>query len=84
MVDKGNFNGLFIYNNCIFLVLFVAFNSVISEYVFTVLLYVLIVTLAALNVSPIKTPKLSGGIWYYVIVSYTLLASLFYGWVLLK
>ena len=80
LVDKATFNGLAIDNNGIFLVLFFAFSSVISESVFTVLLYVLIVTLAALNVSPIKTPKLSGGIWYYVIVSYTLVASLFYGW----
>ncbi len=83
LVDKATFNGLAIDNNGIFLVLFFAFSNVISESVFTVLLYVLIVTLAALNVSPIKTPKLSGGIWYYVIVSYTLVASLFYGWRLL-
>jgi len=80
LVDKTTFNGLAIDNNGIFLVLFFAFNSVISESVFTVLLYVLILTLAALNVSPIKTPKLSGGVWYYVIVSYTLIATLFYGW----
>lgn len=82
LANKATFSGLAIDNNGIFLVLFFAFSSLISESVFTVLLYVLIVTLAALNVAPIKTPKLSGGIWYYVIVGYTLVASLFYGWVL--
>ncbi|MDH5613139.1 MAG: CDP-alcohol phosphatidyltransferase family protein [Gammaproteobacteria bacterium] len=80
LVDKTTFNGLAIDNNGIFLVLFFAFSSLISDSAFSVLLYILVVTLAALNVAPIKTPKLSGGIWYYVIVSYTLIATLFYAW----
>jgi CDP-diacylglycerol--serine O-phosphatidyltransferase len=38
--------------------------------------------LAALNVAPIKTPKL-GGRWYYAIIVYTLVLTLVYGWKLL-
>jgi CDP-diacylglycerol---serine O-phosphatidyltransferase len=83
LVDKSSFYGLAIDNNGIFLVLFFAFNSFISTSIFTALLYVLILLLAILNVAPIKTPKLSGGVWYYGIVTYTFVSSLFYGWQLL-
>ena len=83
LVDKSSFHGLAIDNNGIFLVLFFVFNSLISASVFTALLYVLILVLATLNVAPIKTPKLSGGAWYYGIVTYTLVSTLFYGWQLL-
>lgn len=84
LVDKATFQGLAIDNNGIFLVLFFVLNGFISESVFTPLLYVLILALAALNVSSIRTPKLSGGGWYYGIVTYTFVATLFYGWQLLK
>jgi CDP-diacylglycerol--serine O-phosphatidyltransferase len=83
LVDKSTFQGLAIDNNGIFLVLLFAFNGFISTSVFSVLLYILILTLAILNVAPIKTPKLSGGAWYYGIAIYTLVSSLFYGWQLL-
>ena len=78
LVDKSTFQGLAIDNNGIFLVLLFAFNGFISAPVFTVLLYILILTLAALNVASIRTPKLSGGTWYYVIATYTLVSTLFY------
>jgi CDP-diacylglycerol--serine O-phosphatidyltransferase len=48
------------------------------------LLYLTIVALAALNVAPIRTPKLSSGGWYYAIVFYTLAITLFFGWPLFK
>jgi CDP-diacylglycerol--serine O-phosphatidyltransferase len=83
LVDKSSFQGLAIDNNGIFLILLFAFNGFISTSVFSVLLYILILTLAILNVAPIKTPKLSGGAWYYGIAIYTLVSSLFYGWQLL-
>lgn len=83
LVDKSTFQGLAIDNNGIFIALFFAFNGLISESVFTVLLYVLILVLAALNVSSIRTPKLSGSAWYYGLVVYTLVLTLFFGWQLL-
>jgi CDP-diacylglycerol--serine O-phosphatidyltransferase len=83
LVDKSTFQGLAIDNNGIFIALFFAFNGLISESVFTVLLYVLILVLAALNVSSIRTPKLSGSAWYYGLVIYTLVLTLFFGWQLL-
>ena len=80
LAGKSTFQGLAIDNNGIFLVLLFVLNGFISESVFTVLLYVLILSLAALNVAPIRTPKLSSSSWYYAIVTYTLVSTLFYGW----
>ena len=84
LVDKATFQGLAIDNNGIFLVLFFVLNSFIDASTFIVLLYVLILSLAALNVSSIKTPKLSSSGWYYGIVTFTLASTVFYGWQLLK
>lgn len=83
LVDKSVFQGLAIDNNGIFLVLLFAFDGFITASVFTVLLYVLVLALATLNVATISTPKLSGGAWYYGIVTYALVSTLFYGWKLL-
>ena len=53
--------------------------------VFSIILYVSAISLAALNVSKIKTPKLSGNsINVYFLSFYTLLISVIYGWMLFK
>jgi len=84
LAGKSSFQGLAIDNNGIFLTLIFVFNSFVSASSFTVLLYITIVTLAVLNVAPIRTPKLSSGTWYYAIALYTLVITLFFGWQLLK
>jgi len=84
LAGKSSFQGLAIDNNGIFLVLIFIFNGFISTSSFTVLLYITILTLAALNVSSIRTPKLSSGGWYYAIVFYTFAITLFFGWQLFK
>ena len=83
LAGKSSFQGLAIDNNGILLVLIFVINSFVSASSFTLLLYITILTLAALNVAPIKTPKLSSGGWYYAIVLYTLAITLFFGWQLL-
>ena len=83
LIKSSTFHGLAIDNNGIFLVLIFVLNGFISASSFTIVLYVTILTLAALNVAPIRTPKLSSGGWYYAIVFYTLAITLFYGWQLL-
>ena len=80
LAGRSSFQGLAIDNNGIFLVLLFVFDGLISTAVFTPLLYIVIVTLAVLNVSPIRTPKLSSGGWYYAIVIYTLAITSFFGW----
>lgn len=84
LAGKTSFQGLAIDNNGIFLALLFVFHDFFSASVFTVLLYILILTLAALNVAPIRTPKLSSGSWYFGIVAYTITLTLFYSWQLLK
>ena len=84
LAGKTSFQGLAIDNNGILLVLLFAINSFVSASSFTTLLYITIVALAALNVSPIKTPKLSSGGWYYAIVLYTFMMTSLFGWQLLQ
>jgi CDP-diacylglycerol--serine O-phosphatidyltransferase len=84
LAGKSSFQGLAIDNNGIFLVLIFVINSFISASSFTILLYIAIVALAVLNVAPIRTPKLSSSSWYYAIILYTLVITLFFGGQLLK
>lgn len=79
LVRESTYQGLAIDNNGLILVSLFVFDGLISSFVFTILLYIVILTLAILNVAPIRTPKLNGG-WYYGITAYTLLLTLFFGW----
>ena len=84
LAGKSSFQGLAIDNNGIFLVMIFAINSFVSASGFAIVLYITIVALAALNVAPIGTPKLSSGSWYYVSVLYTLVMTLLFGWQLIQ
>ncbi|NQZ23664.1 MAG: CDP-alcohol phosphatidyltransferase family protein [Colwellia sp.] len=78
---KSTYQGLASDNNAIILVFVFLLESIISTTAFTVVLYITILGLAALNVAPIRTPKLSGS-WYYVLALYTLVITLAYSWLL--
>jgi len=78
------YTGLALDNNNIILVSVFLLEGVFSGSVFTVILYVSGVGLAALNVSQIKTPKLSGNpVNVYILALYTLGITAIYGWKLL-
>lgn len=79
LVDRSTYMGLALDNNVIVLGFVFLFNGLMSRGSFSVVLYILLVFLAALNVAPIKTPKF-GGRWYYAVVVYTLALSAIYGW----
>ena len=79
LADESNYMGLAIDNNGIVLAFVFLFNGLVSQTVFTAFLYVLLIALAALNVAPVRTPKL-GGRWYYALILYTLALSVLYGW----
>jgi CDP-diacylglycerol--serine O-phosphatidyltransferase len=82
--DGANYTGLALDNNNIFLVFIFLFESVLSQGLFTVILYASGVGLAILNVSQIKTPKLSGNpVNVYILAIYTLGMTGVYGWKLL-
>lgn len=80
----SKYTGMALDNNNIILVFIFLFESILSEGTFTVILYVSILAIAALNVSKIKTPKLSGNpINVYILVIYILVITGIYGWKLL-
>ncbi|PCH61766.1 MAG: CDP-alcohol phosphatidyltransferase [SAR86 cluster bacterium] len=84
LADGGKYTGLALDNNSLILVFVFLFESMMSNQQFTVVLYACGVGLAALNVSQIKTPKLSGNpINVYILAAYTLAISAVYGWKLL-
>ncbi len=79
-----SYTGLALDNNNLILVAIFLLEGAISQSAFSVVLYVSSVGLAALNVSQIKTPKLSGKpINVFILAAYTLIITAIYGWKLL-
>ncbi|MBN4053548.1 CDP-alcohol phosphatidyltransferase family protein [Haliea sp. AH-315-K21] len=82
--DEAQYTGLALDNNSIAIVFVFLFESVFSNGIFSVVLYVSVIGLAVLNVSQIKTPKLSGNpINVCLLAFYTLGMTGIYGWKLL-
>ncbi len=78
------YTGLALDNNSLILVLIFLLEAFVSAETFSIVLYVSGVGLAALNVSQIKTPKLSGNPRnVYILAAYTLGISAIYTWKLL-
>jgi len=81
LAGGAKYTGLALDNNNIILVFIFLFESCFSGEVFTVILYVSVLSLAILNVSQIKTPKLSGTpVNVYILAAYTLGITGIYGW----
>ncbi|MBE8232495.1 MAG: CDP-alcohol phosphatidyltransferase [Endozoicomonadaceae bacterium] len=79
---KSTYQGMAIDNNAIIVVFIFLFHGVLTSTQFTYLLYGSTLAIAFLNVAPIRTPKLTGS-WYYILIAYTVLISLIYGWKLI-
>ena len=78
---SAKYTGLALDNNSLILVFIFLFESVTSHELFTIVLYISGVTLAILNVSQIKTPKLSGNpINVYILAAYTIVITSIYSW----
>ena len=78
------YTGLALDNNSIILVAVFLLEGLFSEGIFTVILYMSCLGLAALNVSEIKTPKLSGSSFNVMMLAiYTLGITAIYAWKLL-
>jgi CDP-diacylglycerol--serine O-phosphatidyltransferase len=78
------YTGLALDNNNIILVFIFAFDMFFSKEAFSFVLYASCLVLALLNVSQLKTPKLSGrSINVSILAIYTLGITLFYTWRLL-
>ena len=82
--DTSKYTGLALDNNSIILVFIFLFESFVSADTFAIILYVSAMTLAVLNVSQLKTPKLSGNVRnVYLLAFYTLGITAIYAWKLL-
>jgi len=82
--EGAKYTGLALDNNSIILVFIFLLESIFSQGVFSIVLYASGVALAILNVSQIKTPKLSGNPRnVYFLAIYTLAITGIYGWKLL-
>ena len=79
LVDKSTYMGLALDNNAIILSFVFLFNGIVNQALAAVALYVMLMVMAAMNVAPIKTPKLTGR-WYYALMLYTLIVTGIYGW----
>ncbi len=84
LVSGSRYTGMALDNNNLILVFIFIFESVFSVGVFSVILYISSLGLSALNVSQIKTPKLSGNpVHVYILSIYTLGITGIYSWKLL-
>jgi len=84
LAGGSKYTGLALDNNSIILVFIFLFEGAFSGEAFSIILYITGLGLAALNVSQIKTPKLSGNsINVYILAAYTLGITCIYGWMLL-
>ena len=80
----SKYTGMALDNNNMILVFIFLFEGLFSGGIFSIILYISCLGLAALNVSQIKMPKLSGNpINVYILAIYTVGISCIYGWKLL-
>jgi CDP-diacylglycerol--serine O-phosphatidyltransferase len=75
--SKSTYLGLAADNNVIIIALLFLIEGQVPPEVFAKLLYAAILVLAALHVSPIRTPKLTGR-WIYVITLYVIILTAIY------
>ncbi len=78
LVEESTYMGLALDNNVIILVFVFLLNGIVSQAVFSVFLYILLMLLTAFNVASVKTPKFSGR-WYYALMLYTIVMTAIYG-----
>jgi len=84
LVGGKKYTGLALDNNNIILVFIFLFAGFFSEETFAIILYASCLGLTALNVSQLKTPKLSGNpLNVFILAAYTLGLTAIYGWMLL-
>lgn len=79
MIDKNTYRGLALDNNVIILSFMFLFERLFSYQVFSLVIYIVMVLLLVLNLAPIRTYKF-GGKWFYVLVAYTIIMSVYFAW----
>jgi len=77
--DDKTYMGLALDNNVIILAFVFLFEGFFDHTVFSIILYVLLMVFLVFNLAPVRTPKFAGK-WFYVLVVYTLVLTVIYGW----
>ena len=81
LMDSKTYMGLSVDNNGIILAFVFLFEGFFSHSIFSIILYILLISLAVLNLSSIPTPKLAGK-WVYVLTAYVLVLTAIFSWIL--
>ena len=81
LIDSKTYKGLALDNNVLLLAFIFLFEGFFKHLNFSIILYIVLMILSALNLSSIPTPKF-GGKWIYVLVIYVLVMTSIFGWVL--
>ncbi len=79
LLDDKSYMGLALDNNVIILAFVFLFEGFINHTVFSIILYSLLMVFLVLNLAPVRTPKFAGK-WFYVLIIYTLVLTVIYGW----
>ncbi len=78
LIDEKTYLGLSLDSNVLVLAFVFLFEGLIPHRIFTIVLYAVLMASAAINVAPIRTPKLAGK-WFYVLIFYTVVLTVIYG-----
>ncbi len=81
LIDSKTYKGLALDNNVLILAFMFMFASFFKHSTFSIIIYISLMILSALNLSSIPTPKF-GGKWIYVLVIYVLVLTIIFGWIL--
>ncbi len=81
LIDSKTYRGLALDNNVLILAFLFLFEDLFGHTTFSVVLYILLIALSALNLSSIPTPKFSGR-WIYMLITYVIVLTLVFGWIL--
>jgi CDP-diacylglycerol--serine O-phosphatidyltransferase len=81
LIDSKTYKGLALDNNVLILAFLFLFESLFEHSTFSVVIYILLMILSALNLSSIPTPKF-GGKWIYVLVIYVIALTSVFAWIL--
>ena len=81
LIDDSTYMGLALDNNVIILSFVFLFDGFFSQTVFSAIIYSMCMVMAAFNLAPVRTPKLTGK-WFYVFTVYAFGVTVIYGWIL--
>lgn len=81
LIDSKTYMGLALDNNVLILAFVFLFESFFSHTTFSIIIYTLLIILSVLNLASIPTPKF-GEKWIYALVTYVLVMTAVFGWIL--